>query len=607
MTHPDNDVVLARSKTSAPSLWWRALEITRAKRSSVGVILTLTLFVGTLGALEPLLLKYLLDGLRPFASAEAFWRLLVALLVLGVVREACAALTNWLTWRTRIDFQFQLLDATVDRLHSLPLSYHRAHDVGGIMTRLDRGIQGVVSGLSELAFNVLPATVYLLVSILIMVRLDARATLLVIAFMPIPAVITALTAPEQVEREKLLMGRWSSIYARFNEVLSGIVTVKSFAMEEQEKRRFLGGVQTANDDVVRGVFRDSWVDALRNISVWLARITALGWGGYLILRGQSSVGTVVAFLAYVAGLFGPFQGLLGTYRTLQKTRAALEAVFGILDAQDSLGDEPGAKEIAKLSGDVRFENVWFGFERQRMVLRGINLTAHAGQMVAIVGPSGSGKTTMMTLLQRLYDPVQGSIFVDGIDLKHVRQRSLREQIGVVLQDGLIFNDTVRANIAYGAADASPARVLEAARAAHAHEFIERLSLGYETIVGERGSHLSVGQRQRLAIARAVLKDPPILVLDEATSALDAESEELVQEALAQLVRDRTTFVIAHRLSTVMHADCILVLKNGQILEQGTHATLMAAQGYYATLVEKQLRGFAGRRSAEAASARGRAS
>jgi ATP-binding cassette subfamily B protein len=581
-------------------MWRRALSIARARRSHVGAILLLTLTIGSLGALEPLLLKLLLDGLKPHAPLDTFVLFIVLLVGLGILREALVAHSNWLTWRTRIDFQYQLLDATVDRLHSLPLSYHRAQDVGGIMTRLDRGIQGVVSGLSELTFNVLPALVYLLVSAVIMVRMDAHAAMLVFAFMPIPAVITALTTGEQVEREKQLMTRWSSIYARFNEVLGGIVTVKSFTMEEQEKRRFLHGVQHANRDVVRGVLRDSWVDATRNAAIWLARMSALAWGGYLILHGKGSVGTVVAFLAYIGGLFGPFQGLLSSYRTLQKTRASLEVVFGILDAQDSLGDEPQAKEITSVRGVVRFDDVWFGFDRQRMVLKGVRLEANAGEMVAIVGPSGSGKTTMMALLQRLYDPTSGSVYVDEHDLKKLKQRSLREHIGVVLQDGLIFNDTIRANIAYGTREATHDMIVAAAQAAHAHEFITRLSNDYDTVVGERGSHLSVGQRQRLAIARAILKNPPILVLDEATSALDAESEELVQEALARLVQGRTTFVIAHRLSTVMHADKIVVLKNGQIIEQGTHAQLMSARGYYATLVEKQLRGFAGSRNAPVA-------
>jgi ATP-binding cassette subfamily B protein len=423
--------------------------------------------------------------------------------------------------------------------------------------------------------------------------------LLVFAFMPIPALITALTTGEQTAREKELLQRWSSIYSRFNEVLSGIVTVKSFVMEEQEKIRFLQGVGDANRRVVEGVWRDSWIGASKNLCIVLARITALGWGGYWAVHGQGSVGTVVAFLTFVNALFTPFQGLLGTYSTIRKTSASLDVVFSILDAQDSLGDAPHARDVPHVRGDVRFQEVSFGFDRRRMILSGVDLDVRAGEVVAIVGPSGAGKTTMMALLQRLYDPSHGAILVDGRDLRDLKQRALRRHIGVVLQDGLLFNDTVLTNIAYGRPDATHTQIVEAAIAAHAHEFIVELERKYETMVGERGSHLSGGQRQRLAIARALLKDPAILILDEATSALDAESEALVQEALDRLVRGRTTFVIAHRLSTVMHADRIIVLKNGSILEQGRHDELMRAAGYYASLVERQTRGISRQRSLSA--------
>jgi ATP-binding cassette subfamily B protein len=562
-----------------------------ARKGRIAGVLALSISLGLLGTVEPLILKRYLDGIAEARLWSTLVRALLALLGVALVRELLGAVSNWLTWHTRIAFQYELLDATVARLHSLPLSYHRAQDVGSVMTRLDRGIQGVVAGLSELSFNVLPAALFVAMAALAMLRLDVRATLLVFAFLPIPALITAVTAREQVAREKDLLSRWSSIYARFNEVLGGIVTVKSFAMEDQERTRFLRGVRDANTAVIRGVWRDSWVTASKSTAVSLARVAALCWGGYWALRGEGSVGTIVAFLAFVNALFAPFQGLLGTLQTVHRTSASLEVVFSILDAQDSLGDAPDAIDVPSVRGEVAFEDVWFGFDPRKPVLTGIDLAVKPGEIVAIVGPSGSGKTTLMALLQRLYDPFRGAIRVDGRDLRALKQRSLRHHIGVVLQDGLLFNDTVRMNIAYGRPDASEDEIVAAARAAHAHEFISRLELGYDTPVGERGSHLSGGQRQRLAIARALLKDPAILILDEATSALDAESEALVQEALERLVHGRTTFVIAHRLSTVMHADRIVVLKAGQILEQGRHDELMRRQGYYASLVVRQMRGF----------------
>jgi len=559
-------------------------------RRRLAFTLTLTVVLGGLGALEPLLLRNFLDDIVPARSFRALMESLGLFVGVGFVREMVGALSQGYTSRTRIEFQQQLLDATVGRLHSLPLSYHRSQDVGGIMTRLDRGIQGVVTGLSDLMFNALPAAIFVLAAGVVMFQLDPRATLLVFAFLPLPTLFTALTVKEQASREKELMQRWSSIYGRFNEVLSGIVTVKSFVMEDHEKTRFLQGVKDANRSAVRGVWKDSWVGSGKNVVMLLARAVALGWGGYWAVHGHGTVGTVVAFLTFVNALFTPFQSLLGTYSTVQKTSAALDVVFSILDAQDSLGDAPDAEDVDTLHGDVFFEDVWFSFDRKRMVLSRINLRVKPGETVAIVGPSGSGKTTMMALLQRLYDPTRGAIRVDGTDLRKIRQRSLRRHIGVVLQDGLLFNDTVRMNIAYGRPEASEEEIVQAAKAAHAHEFIMEMPHGYDTPIGARGSRLSGGQRQRLSIARALLKDPPILVLDEATSALDAQSEALIQEALDRLMGSRTAFVIAHRLSTVMHADHIVVLKSGRILEQGRHADLMARGGYYASLVEGQVRG-----------------
>ncbi|HZU82463.1 MAG TPA: ABC transporter ATP-binding protein, partial [Polyangiaceae bacterium] len=342
--------------------------------------------------------------------------------------------------------------------------------------------------------------------------------------------------------------------------------------------------------VVRGVGTDSAFSAAKNGAVAAARLSAIALGGFYVARGELSLGALVAFLGYVGALFGPVQGLAGMVQTVRRGLVGLEIVFSILDANESLGDAPDAVELSGVRGEVEFRRVTFGYRRGQVVLRGIDLHVRAGQTVALVGPSGSGKTTLMALLQRLYDPDAGQVLIDGLDLTRLKQRSLREHIGVVLQDNVLFSDSVRDNIALGRPGASLEAIERAARDAHAHEFITELPEGYDTLVGERGATLSAGQRQRIAIARALLKDPPILVLDEATSALDAESEELVQDAMRRLEQGRTTFVVAHRLTTVTSADCILVFRRGQIIESGSHEELVARDGYYASLVRRQVRG-----------------
>jgi ATP-binding cassette, subfamily B, bacterial len=438
---------------------------------------------------------------------------------------------------------------------------------------------------------VFPAVVYLIMSVVIMLRLEWRLALLLLVFAPVPAIVAALATPEQTQRERTLLDRWAKIYSRFNEVLSGIVTVRSFAMEDIEKERFLRDVAAANSVVVTGVRTDSGFTAAGNIAVALARIATICGGGWLIVRGEITVGTLVALLGYVGGLFGPVQGLSGVYQTIKKAQVSLDEIFGILDVQEHLGDAPNAIDVPTVRGEVEFDRVTFQYEQtDRPLLDGLTLTVRPGEVLAIVGPSGSGKTTMMALLMRFYDPVSGAIRLDGRDLRDLKQSSVRRAIGVVLQDPLLFNDTIRNNIAYGLPSASLAQVEAAARAANAHDFISRMPDKYETRVGERGNRLSVGERQRITIARALIKDPRIIVLDEATSSLDAESEGLVQGAIERLMKGRTTFVIAHRLSTVVNADRIIVLKEGRIAEQGRHAELMALGGYYASLVKQQTKG-----------------
>ncbi len=573
--------------------WRRVLRYLQTHERALVAIFVLTLLTGVAGALEPLVLKLVFDELAGGKVLGTIVAGVGALLGLELLREAVMAVNNWLTWKTRIGVQYELLAATVGKLHSLPLSFHQAGSVGATMTKLDRGVQGVAAGLSELAFNVLPALVYLCLALAIMLRLDWRATLVVLAFVPLPMLIGTLAAPRQARRERLLLERWTRIYGRFNEVLSGILTVKTFVMEETEKQRFLRGVDRANREVVRGVRYDSLVGMGKSTAVVLARTAALSAGVYLVLDGSMSVGTVVAFLGYIAGMFGPVQGLVNVYQVVKKTSVSLDAVLSILDAQDTLGDAPDALEVTEVRGEVELDRVSFSYDGQRAVLEDVDLKIAAGEVVAVVGPSGSGKTTMMALLQRIYDPTSGVIRIDGKDLRALKQRSLRRHIGVVLQDSLVFNDTVGHNIAYGKPRASAEEIVAAARAAHAHDFILRLPQGYDTMVGERGGRLSAGQKQRLVIARAILKDSPILVLDEATSALDADSEAIVQAALENLVRGRTVFMIAHRLNTITRANRVIVLSQGRVVEQGTHEELLESRGVYAGLVHKQLQGLFG--------------
>lgn len=577
------------------SLQWarlrRALGFARAHRWLVVLILLMALLVAAANAVEPLVMKYVFDRLAAGGLVQALAAGVFGLLGLALLRELGSFVSNWLSWRTRISLHYGLLDATVARLHRLPLYAQHREGVGAIMTRLDRGIQGFIGAISEIAFNVLPALGYLIFAVVVMLRLDWRMTLLVLAFTPLPALIAALAAPKQTTRERILMDSWARIYSRFNEVLAGIVTVRSFAMEEAERRRFLNDVGLANQVVIGGVRFDSAVGAAQNLTVALARICAIALGGYLVLSGEITVGTLIAFLGYVGGLFGPVQGLTNIYRILHNASVSLEQVFTILDAKEQITDAPDAVEAPPLKGEVEFRHVNFGYSPEEgQLLHDINLRVSAGEMIAIVGPSGSGKSTLMALLQRFYDPWDGQVLVDGLDVRTLKQHSLRRQIGVVLQDALLFNESIRDNIAYGRPSASNEQVELAARAANAHEFILRQPQGYETIVGERGGRLSGGERQRIAIARALLKDPPILILDEATSALDPELEAQVQDALERLMKGRTTFVIAHRLSTIVNADRIIVLRDGRIIEQGRHHDLMRERGYYASLVERQTRG-----------------
>jgi len=317
-------------------------------------------------------------------------------------------------------------------------------------------------------------------------------------------------------------------------------------------------------------------------------VTVIIWyGGWEVINGNLTAGALIAFLVYAVNLSNPIKRLSRVYANIQRALAAAERVFSVLDTEPEIQNIPGATELPSIQGEVAFHDITFEYKPGEPVLSNISLTAKPGQMVAIVGPSGAGKTTIANLIPRFYEPTKGYISIDGIDIKTVTLDSLRKQIGIVPQETVLFNGTVYDNILYGDLNATYDEVIAAAQAANAHKFITAMPDGYETQIGERGSKLSGGQRQRIAIARAILKNPRVLILDEATSALDTESEKLVQEALDKLMISRTSFVIAHRLSTVLRADLILVMERGKIVERGTHAELLAMGGLYSKLHEVQ--------------------
>src|SRR4051812_22614090 len=393
-----------------------AVRFALPQRKAIMMILALTAFMAAANAAEPLALKFIFDRLAPGSLLAPLIKGIVILGALALSREAAHGVSDWLTWRTRIGLQYALLEATVGKLHNMPLRMQRSEGVGAIMTRLDRSIQGFVAAVTQILFNILPALLFLAIALSIMIGLEWRLGLLVLLFAPMPAVIALHAAPEQVERERALLDRWSRIYSRFNEVLSGILIVRSFTMEEFEKQRFLSEVAEANRLVVRGVATDAGYGATANLVIAMARIAAIAAASWFVVTGDVTVGTVIAFLGYVGGLFGPVQGLSGLYSTLSKARVSLDEIFRILEVQEYLGDSPDAVELGQARGAVEFDDVHFRYEQSgRPLLAGVSFRAEPGETIAIVGPSGSGKTTLMALLMRFYDPISGAVRLDGRD------------------------------------------------------------------------------------------------------------------------------------------------------------------------------------------------
>jgi ATP-binding cassette, subfamily B, bacterial len=564
----------------------------RPNARRVGLTLLLALAVSIAAACEPLLLKLVVDRLAHGTVGEpARQALVTAIGIFAAVLAARilgAALVTTSTWAVRLNIEYQLRAHVASKLSVLSSRTHGEIGTGGLRYAIDASAPQTASAFADVCFKLGPTLTYLGLAAWGMSRLDGSISAAVLCLAPIPAVVAMVAKRIQTKRDRMLHNFWMHLWSSYTERLNGMGTVRAFGMERVEERTLMRRVRWAFNSIQKAVHVDARVTMAAGLSELSARVIVLTLGGFLVVKGELTIGALLAFLGYVGGVFGPIQQLVDLYPTMRKASVALESVFQVLDAEEEAPDVAAAVPCDRIHGEIRFEGVRFGYRDEQRALDGFDVTVRPGEMVALVGPSGSGKSTVFRLLQRVHNPDAGRVLIDGRDLRSLEIGSVRQQLGVVPQDVVLFNDSVAANIAYGRPTAPREAVMAAAMAANAHEFIMKLPEGYDTRVGEGGRALSGGQRQRIAIARAFLIDPAVLLFDEATAALDAESESAVQEALRVFRRGRTTFVIAHRLNTVRDADRILVVSEGRLVGDGRHEELVASCPAYARLVRHQL-------------------
>jgi ATP-binding cassette subfamily B protein len=488
-------------------------------------------------------------------------------------------LTSWVGERVLADLRLRLFR----HLGRLSLGFFERNRTGAVISRLTNDVEALDQLVTEGVTSLIQNTLVLIGSAVILVLLDWRLALATLAVFPLMAAATAIFRKLSSRAYRRVRERLGAVTATLQEDISGMRVVQAFAREPQSGERFRevnARYRSANHQtvVLNGLYFP-FVDFLSTAAI----AVVLGYGGYLVFDNSLTIGTLFAFIGYLSNFFDPVQVLSQLYNTFLAAVAALDKIIDVLEEEPEIRDRPGAADLPRVEGHVRFEHVRFGYGDGPDVLPGLDLDVPAGTTVALVGHTGAGKSTIAKLLARFYDPREGRITVDGHDLRDVTQASLRRQLGVVPQEGFLFAGTIRDNIAFARPDASDEDVVAAARAVEADDFIRALPEGYLTEVGERGSRLSLGQRQLIAFARALLADPRILVLDEATSSVDIATERRIEEALDRLLAGRTAFVIAHRLSTIREADVIVVLEHGRVVEQGTHTELLARGGRYLAL------------------------
>ena len=561
--------------------------------------ITLTIIIGILKFAIPLfipiLIKIVIDNIigNPIlTSAEKLEQLIYWLggtvVLFFIIRPPIEYYRQYFAQHVANKVLFDIRQEIFGHLQRLGLKYYANTRAGEVISRVINDVEQTKNFIMIGLMNLWLDVTTILIAIGIMLAMDVKLTIVSIIALPFFAISVKFFFTKLRDLTRKRSQALAHVQSYLHERVSGISIIKSFALEKHEQEIF-------NEE--NGKFLKSALDhtkwnaksfAVVNTITDIAPLLVIGYAGYRVIQGDLSVGTMAAFYAYIERLYSPLRRLVNSSTTLTQSIASMDRMFELIDEEYDIQNKKDAKEMTEVKGQVDFENVNFQYDPDgQRILKNIQFSIKPGETAAFVGMSGGGKSTIVSLLPRFYDVTSGSVKIDGVDIKDIILHSLRSKIGIVLQDNILFSDSVKQNILMGRPDATEEDVIAAAKAANAHDFIMTLPEGYETKVGERGVKLSGGQKQRIAIARVFLKNPPILVLDEATSALDLESESLIQDSLERLANDRTTIIIAHRLSTITHADKIFVIDHGELVEEGNHESLMKKKGIYYDLFQIQ--------------------
>ncbi|GGM29721.1 putative multidrug export ATP-binding/permease protein YgaD [Paraliobacillus quinghaiensis] len=573
----------------------RYLEFVKPYKWRIFLTVIIGVFKFGIPLLMPLIVKYVIDdivGAEQLTQTEKINELLLivggAFIIFVVLRPPIEYYRQYLAQWTGNKILFDIRENLFDHIQKLSLKYYSQTKTGEIISRVIHDVEQTKNFVMTGLMNIWLDLVTIIIAIAIMLTLDVRLTFVSIALFPLYGLAVRIFYGKLRNLTKNRSQALAEVQGHLHERVQGIPVTRSFALEDYEKEQFEHQNKNFLDRAIDHTTWNAKTFAVMNTITDLAPLLVIAFAGYFAITSGLTVGTIAAFVGYMDRVYSPLRRLISSSTVLVQSIASIDRVYEFMDERYDIKDKPNAKNIEEVDGEIIFDHVTFKYEDEEdMVLEDISLDVKPGETIALVGMSGGGKSTIISLIPRFYDVTSGSIKIDGTDIRDVQARSLRDKIGMVLQDNILFSESIAMNIRMGNPDATDEQVIEAAKAANAHGFIKNLAKGYDTLVGERGVKLSGGQKQRVAIARIFLKNPPILVLDEATSALDLESEHLIQEALEKLASNRTTFIVAHRLSTITHADRIILIENGQVMEQGTHGQLMDKQGGYYNLYQVQ--------------------